>query len=78
LKKRAQEIKSGTLEVVASQIDEVEIELYGNTAIVTGKVSVSNKKEGTITHNEYRITNIWQSEAGQWKRAGFHDWKIKW
>lgn len=77
LNKRSQEIELGILEVLTYQMDEVEIELYDNTAIVTGKVSVSNNKEGKIINNEYRITNIWVQEAGQWKRAGFHDGKIK-
>ncbi|PKV52843.1 uncharacterized protein DUF4440 [Aquimarina sp. MAR_2010_214] len=77
LSKRENEIKSGDLEVIEYKMDEMEIELYKNMAIVTGKVIVSNKKNGEIRKNEYRITNVWVNDTGNWKRAGFHDGKIK-
>ncbi|MDO5981844.1 nuclear transport factor 2 family protein [Flavivirga spongiicola] len=77
LSKREKEIQSGNLEVIEYKLSETEIELYGNTAMVTGKVTVSNKKSSDIKNNEYRITNIWVYESGAWKRAGFHDGKIK-
>lgn len=77
LSKRENEIKSGNLEVIDYKLDETEIEFYRNTAIVTGKVVVLNKENGRIQKSEYRITNIWVNENGIWKRAGFHDGKIK-
>ena len=77
LRKRTQEIQLGTLEVIDYKMEEVEIELYGQTAIVTGKISVSNKTGDEVSRNEYRVTNIWVKETDKWKRAGFHDGKIK-
>ena len=77
LSKRENEIKSENLEVIEYKLDEMEMEFYGNMAIVTGKIVVSNKRKGEIQENEYRITNIWVNESGNWKRAGFHDGKIK-
>ncbi len=74
---RERAIKSGNLEVIKYEIDEMEIEFYGNMALVTGKVIVSTKKKEEIQNNEYRITNVWVNESGNWKRAGFHDGKIK-
>lgn len=77
LRKREGEIKTGNLEVVGYKIDDLEVVLYGNTGIVTGKILVSNKRMKEIQTNEYRVTNVWINEAGNWKRAGFHDGKIK-
>lgn len=77
LNNREKEIKSGTLEVIEYEMNEIEIEHYENMAIVTGKVLVSNKIKGEISINEYRITNLWVHVNGGWKRAGFHDGKIK-
>lgn len=77
LSKRENEIKSGNLEVIEYKLDEIEIERYGNMAIVTGKIVVTNKIKESLQKNEYRITNIWVNESGNWKRAGFHDGKIK-
>ena len=59
------------------EVLRLEIEYYKKMAIVTGKVVVSNKDKGEIKNNEYRITNLWVNANGSWKRAGFHDGKIK-
>ncbi|WP_299220550.1 nuclear transport factor 2 family protein [uncultured Aquimarina sp.] len=77
LSKRENEINSGNLDVIRYEMDEIKIEFYRNMAIVTGKVAVSNKKKEEIQKNEYRITNVWVNEDGNWKRAAFHDGKIK-
>ena len=77
LNKREKEIKSGNLEVVEYKMEEIEVEFHNTIAIVTGKVLVSSKVKGEIKKNEYRITNIWVNINGNWKRAGFHDGKIK-
>ena len=77
LKKRTAKIKSGELEVISYQLDDTKIEMHQNTAILTGKISVTNKNSSQITENQYRVTNIWVNESGIWKRAAFHDGKIK-
>ncbi|MEM7549788.1 MAG: nuclear transport factor 2 family protein [Bacteroidota bacterium] len=77
LQKRRKEIQSGVLVVVDYKMDEVEIEFYENTAILTAKVVTSVLKEGATIENSYRVTNIWVNENGNWMRAGFHDTKIK-
>ena len=46
-------------------------------AIVTAKISFSTIKLGEQKENEFRITNVQVKEEGTWKRAGFHDTRIK-
>jgi ketosteroid isomerase-like protein len=77
LEKRDARIQSGSLEVMGYQMDEMEVELYGNTAIVTGRIIVVQAEHGETQTNAYRITNIWINDDGNWKRAGFHDGKIE-
>ncbi len=77
LESRKKDLESGNLEVLEYKMDETAIEFYDNLAIVTAKISVENKKQDTVQNNEYRVTNIWVKENGIWKRAGFHDGKIK-
>ena len=76
LEKRKLEINNGNLVVNTYDMKEVEIELYDDAAIVTGKIVTSSTKSGEYQENEFRITNIWVKEEGNWKRAGFHDGKI--
>ncbi|WP_163418495.1 nuclear transport factor 2 family protein [Flagellimonas sp. HSM57] len=77
LKSRNQEIESGMLKMEGYNMDELHIELHNQTAITTAKISTSIIKNGVITENEYRVTNIWVYEDDVWKRAAFHDTKIK-
>lgn len=77
LRKRDLEIKSGKLEILDYKMEEIQVVHHADMAIVTAKVEVVSKREGEMRENEYRVTNIWTYEAGNWKRAGFHDGKIK-
>ncbi|WP_408041602.1 nuclear transport factor 2 family protein [Tenacibaculum amylolyticum] len=77
LHKRAAQIQSGDIQVLSYKMDEIKTIFHGNSAIVTGKVTVITKKDNTLTENSYRVTNIWIYESGNWKRAAFHDGKIK-
>ncbi len=77
LRKREKEIRTGNLEILHYTLEDPEITFHSHVAIVTGKILVSGKRQNEVVENEYRITNIWVLESGQWKRAGFHDGKIK-
>ncbi|WP_242155945.1 nuclear transport factor 2 family protein [Aestuariivivens sediminis] len=77
LVKRKNEIESGKLIVKNYKMDETEIEIYDDMAIVTGKISFSTSKLDEQKEHEIRITNIWIKDEGIWKRAGFHDTRIK-
>ncbi|GAA4276176.1 nuclear transport factor 2 family protein [Aquimarina mytili] len=77
LSKRKKEIESGNLVVHSYEMKEREMQLYDDMAIVSAKISTSSTSNGNRTQNEYRVTNIWIKEENTWKRAGFHDGKIK-
>ncbi|WP_181899418.1 nuclear transport factor 2 family protein [Flagellimonas nanhaiensis] len=77
LTQRSQDIASGKIQVTDYTMDETAIEFHGSTAIVTGRISVSTLTDGQTQTSQYRITNIWVLEDGNWKRAGFHDGKIQ-
>ena len=77
LKKRKKDLANGDLIVDNYKMDETQIEMYDDMAIVTAKISFSSKKYGELKESEIRITNVWVKEGGVWKRAGFHDTRIK-
>lgn len=74
---RSGSLARGNFEVSDYAMDEIDIAFYGDAALVTGKVSVTRKDATGIKTNNYRVTHLWIKEAGKWKRAGFHDGKIK-
>lgn len=77
LKNRSKEIEAGILKVQSYKMNDLQIKYYDNAAIATAKVVTSVIKNEGLSKNEYRVTNIWVYENGSWKRAGFHDGKIK-
>lgn len=77
LRKRKKDIDSGILSVSSYNMDQTRVEIYNSTAIVTARISVSSITSGEVKENQYRVTNIWVFQQGKWKRAGFHDGKIK-
>ncbi len=76
LKKRKLEIQNGILVVNEHYMDEIDLALYDDKAVVTGRMVVSTNKSGKRHENEYRVTHIWIKEDNIWKRAGFHDVRI--
>ncbi len=77
LAKRKEELTSGKLVVNNYEMNETEVEIYDDMAIVTAKISFSTIKSDEKKENEFRTTNVWVKEEGIWKRAGFHDTRIK-
>ncbi|WP_299551431.1 nuclear transport factor 2 family protein [Seonamhaeicola sp.] len=77
LEHRKESIDKGELVVTSYEMKEPSYELFGDTAILTARIVVSSVLNGETQNNEYRVTNIWVKEDGLWKRAGFHDGKIK-
>ncbi len=77
LKKRAKDIEAGKIKVLAYTMDELDIQLLQNSAIVTARIQVETQQQDTVVQNAYRVTNIWTFQDGKWKRAGFHDGKIQ-
>lgn len=77
LNKRDKEIEAGILTINGYEMKQLKVEFHNNIAITTAKVITSITKNGELSKNEYRVTNIWVYENGAWKRAGFHDGKIQ-
>lgn len=77
LHKRSKDLNTKDLVVHSYDMDQIEIVMYDDTAIVTGRVQTSTTSKGIRSENEYRVTHVWVYENERWKRAGFHDGKIK-
>ncbi|WP_431124582.1 nuclear transport factor 2 family protein [Flagellimonas flava] len=77
LEKRNERLTSGELEVLHYEMDDLGFVHYRDFTIVTGRVLVTNRISQDTIENQYRVTHLWVNENGNWKRAGFHDGKIK-
>jgi ketosteroid isomerase-like protein len=73
MESRRAEIKKGIMIVEDYRIEDIEIELNGDTAIVVGRVVSSVKRDGVSKTSEIRFSNTWLYREGVWRRASFHD-----
>lgn len=74
---RKADLDSGEMELLNYALDQERIQVIGNTGILSGRISVESRLGSDTTKAAYRITNVWIREEGKWKRAAFHDGRIK-
>jgi len=70
---RRAELESGALVVSDYRIEDVEVEIHGEAAVVTGVAVASGNRHGVPYHSQVRFTNVWVHRDGAWRRAAFHD-----
>ena len=76
LQNRTADIKEGNLLIDEYRLEEMNIEFYKESAIVTGQIYTSGTRNGEQFENKIRVSNFWVKEGEVWKRAGFHDSRI--
>ncbi len=77
LRGRKSNIENGTLIMEKYEMSETDIQLYTNSAIITGKVLTKGINNQEPFERSLRVTHYWVFEEGLWKRAGFHDTRIE-
>jgi hypothetical protein len=51
-------------------------ELYGDTAVVTGKAFVVVVREGADVPIRVQFTNVWVKRAGKWRMVSWHSTRL--
>lgn len=77
LKKRKAQLDNRQLEVTRYILSEKEVNLYDQSAIVTGLIEMDGMLDTISFSRKIRVSNFWIKENGQWKRAGFHDTRVE-
>jgi hypothetical protein len=73
VKTRQAELEAGTLVVSDYRIEDLEVELFGEAAVVTGVAISSGIRNGDSFDTRLRFSNVWIFGGGGWRRAAFHD-----
>jgi hypothetical protein len=70
---RRGELEKGTLLIGAYEVQDIDVVMYGKTAVVTGLVYSSGHRNGDPFESGVRFSNVWVCKDGTWLRAAFHD-----
>ena len=80
LSTKAQEIanlKSGTLKYEKSDIKDLKIRVYGNTAVATMLVFFKGTTpSGSPVNSNVRNTRVWVKQQGNWKLVSFQSTRV--
>lgn len=70
------DIKSGDLKFESSKMDDIKVQVYGNTAVVTCRTTDKGKYKDTDLSGQYRWTDTFAKTNGRWQLVAGHGTKI--
>ncbi len=76
-KLRQQNIASGKEVIKRYDVQDLKIEMFENTAFVTGIVLSNGVRNGEPFDTKIRFSNVWIYTKNRWQRASFHDSSIE-
>jgi uncharacterized protein (TIGR02246 family) len=63
---------SGELKFQNITTDEVQVRVYGNTAVETGLSTMTGQDKGKSVPRDTRFTRVWVKQEGQWRLVANH------
>jgi len=61
------DVKSGSLKMESSKREDMKVQIYGNTAIVTYSSTDKGAFKGRDISGQYRWTDVFENRNGQWR-----------
>ena len=58
---------SGELKFQSITTDEVQVRIYGNTAVETGRSTMNGQDRGKAVPRDNRFTRVWVKQQGHWR-----------
>jgi len=63
---------SGALKFQSITTDDVQVRVYGNTAVETGLSTMQGQDQGRPVPQETRFTRVWVKQQGHWRLVANH------
>ena len=63
---------SGELKFQSITTDEVQVQVYGNTAVETGRSTMNGQDKGKAVPRDTRFTRVWVKQQGRWRLVANH------
>ncbi len=68
--------KSGDFKCTSATSDEYKVRIYGNAAVVTGRLTMKSLYKGKDSSGQFRWTDTWVKGTGGWQCVATHVSKI--
>jgi ketosteroid isomerase-like protein len=63
---------SGELKFQSITTDDVQVRVYGNAAVETGRSTMEGQDKGKTVPHDTRFTRVWIRQQGQWRLVANH------
>src|SRR5947208_6039572 len=63
---------SGDLKFQSITTDDVQVRVYGNTAVETGRSTMNGQDKGKTVPRDNRFTRVWVKQRGRWQLVANH------
>ena len=63
---------SGDLKFQSITTDEIQVRVYGNTAVETGLSTMTGQDKGKDVPRDTRFTRVWVNQRGRWRLVANH------
>lgn len=73
---KAQMIESftkGAINITAQDISDVAVQVYGDVAVETGRLTSSATRDGRDSSGTFRFTRVWVNRDGRWQTVAFQE-----
>ncbi|MDB6170318.1 MAG: hypothetical protein JWM88_3182 [Verrucomicrobia bacterium] len=71
------EIKSGAAAIESFKIDDLKVQIFGDTAVVHGLETEKSTYKGKNTSGQYRFTDVFVKRDGTWKAIATHASRVE-
>jgi hypothetical protein len=68
--------KSGEIKLQSQDLDDLQVRVYGDTAVLTGRVTQKGQFLGQDSSGQYRFTRVYVKRNGRWQAAAFQSTRI--
>ena len=65
-------LRSGRMKFSRYETSELGVRVYGDTAVVTGRVRRSRERAGQMVEDDWRFTKVYVRTAGAWRVVAYH------
>ena len=63
---------SGDLKFQSITTDDIQVRVYGNTAVETGRSTMNGQDRGKTVPRDNRFTRVWVKQQGRWRLVANH------
>lgn len=70
-------LRNGVIKIESQEISEVQVQMYGNVAVETGKLVSKASWAGRDSGGTFRFTRVWLNANGRWQTVAFQETAIQ-